>query len=159
MRAPADGTIVELLIEPGAVVRQGDPIAVLETGVPAAAPAPRTQAAGSGARRSRPRRPPPASPAARRLARELGVDLAAIAGSGPGGRIVEADVRAVGAPAAAQAGAPQRLPLSQRRRAIARRLTSGLASAAQLTLTAEADVTALHEELARVGAARVGAPR
>jgi pyruvate dehydrogenase E2 component (dihydrolipoamide acetyltransferase) len=35
-----------------------------------------------------------ASPAARRLARELGIDHTALAGSGPGGRIVEADVRA-----------------------------------------------------------------
>lgn len=35
------------------------------------------------------------SPAARRVARELGVDLAAITGSGPGGRITETDVRAV----------------------------------------------------------------
>jgi pyruvate dehydrogenase E2 component (dihydrolipoamide acetyltransferase) len=42
-----------------------------------------------------------ASPAARRLARELGVDHTALAGSGPGGRIVEADVRA-----AAEAAAP-----------------------------------------------------
>lgn len=36
----------------------------------------------------------PVSPLARRLAEELGVDLAAVAGSGPNGRIVEADVRA-----------------------------------------------------------------
>ena len=50
--------------------------------VPAAAPA----AAPSGEVR--------ASPIARRLARERGVDLAAISGSGPGGRIVESDVLA-----------------------------------------------------------------
>jgi pyruvate dehydrogenase E2 component (dihydrolipoamide acetyltransferase) len=79
----------------------------------------------------------PASPAARRLARELGVDLGGVAGSGPGGRIVEADVRAAGAatrPAAT---------LSPMRRAIAGRLTRALATAAQLTLMGEADVTAL----------------
>ncbi|WP_123535861.1 dihydrolipoamide acetyltransferase family protein [Halosimplex salinum] len=35
-----------------------------------------------------------AAPSARRLARELGVDIAAVAGSGPGGRVTEADVRA-----------------------------------------------------------------
>src|SRR6185312_9923426 len=43
-----------------------------------------------------------ASPVARRLARELGVDLASLAGSGPGGRVVKADVEAAaGAPAQA----------------------------------------------------------
>jgi pyruvate dehydrogenase E2 component (dihydrolipoamide acetyltransferase) len=53
-----------------------------------------------------------ASPVARRLAQELGVDLAAIDGSGPGGRIVKADVEgaasdgAATAPAAATATAP-----------------------------------------------------
>ncbi|WP_419945146.1 2-oxo acid dehydrogenase subunit E2 [Candidatus Poriferisodalis sp.] len=53
-----------------------------------------------------------ASPAAKRLARELGVELAAVAGSGPGGRITERDVRAateapaVGEPVAASDAAP-----------------------------------------------------
>jgi pyruvate dehydrogenase E2 component (dihydrolipoamide acetyltransferase) len=50
-----------------------------------------------------------ASPVARRLARERGVDLAAVSGTGPGGRIVKADVEAAGsapAAAAAPAGAP-----------------------------------------------------
>jgi pyruvate dehydrogenase E2 component (dihydrolipoamide acetyltransferase) len=37
--------------------------------------------------------PPPAAPATRRLARELGVDLYSVAGSGPGGRITQDDVR------------------------------------------------------------------
>jgi pyruvate dehydrogenase E2 component (dihydrolipoamide acetyltransferase) len=37
--------------------------------------------------------PPPAAPATRRLARELGVDLYDVAGSGPGGRITQEDVR------------------------------------------------------------------
>ena len=36
----------------------------------------------------------PAAPAARRLAKELGIDLTAVPGSGPGGRVTEADVRA-----------------------------------------------------------------
>ena len=39
--------------------------------------------------------PPAATPATRRLAREIGVDLATVKGSGPGGRITDADVRAV----------------------------------------------------------------
>jgi pyruvate dehydrogenase E2 component (dihydrolipoamide acetyltransferase) len=47
-----------------------------------------------------------ASPVARRLARELGVDLAAVSGSGPGGRIVKADVEASAQGAAAAPAAP-----------------------------------------------------
>src|SRR3990172_2044713 len=38
--------------------------------------------------------PPAATPATRRLARELGVDLSTVKGSGPGGRITDDDVRA-----------------------------------------------------------------
>src|SRR5215213_285932 len=52
-----------------------------------------------------------ASPVARRLAREQGVDLAGIAGTGPGGRIVKADVEAAGsAPAAAAEAEPAAPP-------------------------------------------------
>ncbi|MCW2954260.1 MAG: catalytic domain of component of various dehydrogenase complexe, partial [Conexibacter sp.] len=53
---------------------------------------PATSAAGNGASDGNGR--VRASPVARRLARELGVDLAAVSGSGPGGRIVKADVEA-----------------------------------------------------------------
>ncbi len=59
-----------------------------------------------------------AAPSARRLARELGVDIAAVAGSGPGGRVTESDVRA-----AAEGGAepepepePESAPRSATRR-------------------------------------------
>lgn len=41
-----------------------------------------------------PKPPPPASPSVRRLAREMGVDLAAVVGNGPGGRVDADDVRA-----------------------------------------------------------------
>jgi pyruvate/2-oxoglutarate dehydrogenase complex dihydrolipoamide acyltransferase (E2) component len=138
IHAPAAGRIGELLAEPGGVVRQGTAIAILETeGDVAPAPAGTGGAGGL------------ASPAARRLARELGVDLTAVTGSGPGGRIVEVDVRAAGS----AAGAPTVLvvgrtePVSSMRRAIADRLRAGLASTAQLTLTAEADVTILAGRL------------
>jgi pyruvate dehydrogenase E2 component (dihydrolipoamide acetyltransferase) len=92
-----------------------------------------------------------ASPAAKRLARELGVDLRVVVGSGPGGRIVESDVQAatampmVGAHAAPLAAVE---PLSAMRRTIADRLRSGLASTAQITITAEADVTEIESRLA-----------
>jgi pyruvate dehydrogenase E2 component (dihydrolipoamide acetyltransferase) len=51
-----------------------------------------------------------ASPIARRLARERGVDLAAVAGTGPGGRIVKADVEAAGAAPAPAAPTPTATP-------------------------------------------------
>ncbi|MEK7214701.1 MAG: dihydrolipoamide acetyltransferase family protein [Chloroflexota bacterium] len=94
----------------------------------------------------------PSSPAARKLARERGIDLTQVAGSGPGGRIVETDVlRALEAgPAAAPAApAPSLLPvrsvvpLTGIRRTIAERMTQSLASGAQFTLHSEADVTEL----------------
>src|SRR5439155_10245775 len=70
------------------------------TGPPAAAEA---GAAEGGAAPQRPR----ASPLARRMARERGVDLGTLRGSGPGGRIVKADV--LSAPAAQLGGGDERL--------------------------------------------------
>ncbi len=177
VRAPVAGRVAELLVEPGAVVLQEAVLAVIETGAAdvAAAEAPSTgtpstagvppstgvayppAAATAGPTgpvpASAPRTalsPAPASPAARRLARELGVDLALVTGSGPGGRIVEADVRAAAAPSggsAAGATAPPAL-LSLTRRRIADRLRTGHLATAQVTLTAEADLTELAARLA-----------
>jgi pyruvate/2-oxoglutarate dehydrogenase complex dihydrolipoamide acyltransferase (E2) component len=157
VRAPVSGRVVGLLVEPGGVAVQGALIAVLEDAAEADAgavpeagtpPAVAPAAAGPGAPG------PVASPSARRLARELGVDLSTVAGSGPGGRIVEADVRAAtgGAPAGPTTAAPLE-QLTPMRRAIAERLRRGLHETAQLTLTAEADVTELAAELERLSAA------
>jgi len=67
---------------------------------PAPAAAPTSPAPATGVA-------PAATPATRRLARELGVDLASVRGTGPGGRISDEDVRrAAGGPAAAAPGAP-----------------------------------------------------
>lgn len=65
---------------------------------PAASPPAATPAAGAGEVR--------ASPAARRLARDLGVTLESVTGSGPGGRIVEADVQAAAASPPTPAATP-----------------------------------------------------
>jgi len=70
-----------------------------------------------------------ASPLARRIARERGVDLASIGGTGPEGRIIAEDVEraasgpAAPRPAAAPAGETESVPLTSIRRTIARRLT------------------------------------
>src|SRR5689334_7416708 len=69
-----------------------------------------------------------ASPLARRIARERGVELASITGTGPEGRIIAEDVeRAAAAPAARPAAVPagetESVPLTSIRKTIARRLT------------------------------------
>lgn len=95
-----------------------------------------------------------ASPLARRLARERGVDLAAIRGTGPEGRIVAEDVEGAGvavasAPvAAAPVGGVESRPLSSVRRTIARRLTQAWTVPA-FTLTVSADMSAANEVIAR----------
>jgi pyruvate dehydrogenase E2 component (dihydrolipoamide acetyltransferase) len=153
--APFSGRVVELRAKPGGVVAQGAPIAVVEevegpvgVAAPVEATAPPGQEVLAPATQ-----PVPVSPSARRLARELAVDLTTVKGSGPGGRIVEADVRA----AAHRAGGdgevskarpePRVEPLTPMRRAVAERLATWLSTTAQLTLFAEADVTALADAL------------
>jgi pyruvate dehydrogenase E2 component (dihydrolipoamide acetyltransferase) len=86
-----------------------------------------------------------ASPLARRIARERGIDLASISGTGPEGRVVAEDVeRAAVAPrapavaAAAPAGEVEVVPLSSVRRTIARRLTAAWqAPAFQISMSAD----------------------
>jgi pyruvate dehydrogenase E2 component (dihydrolipoamide acetyltransferase) len=88
-----------------------------------------------------------ASPLARRIARERGIDLASLSGTGPEGRIVAEDVERaeVGAPAApvAPAAAPaptevERVPLTSIRKTIARRLTEAWeAPVFQIAMTAD----------------------
>ena len=81
-----------------------------------------------------------ASPIARRLAREKGADLAHIAGTGPGGRITEADVLGYEAPAAAAVPAG-RIELTRMRRAIARVTTQSKREAPHFYVTSEIDMT------------------
>ena len=93
-----------------------------------------------------------ASPIARRLARERGIDLTQVTGSGPGGRIVEADVLALpaGGPAEPPAGATAEvaspagsssLALSRMRQAIARVTVQSKQEAPHFYVTAEVDMT------------------
>ena len=104
-----------------------------------------------------------ASPLAKRVAREMGVDLARLMGSGPGGRIIEKDVTAAAAapaiapmpvaaapplavaPVAAEVAAGGVIPLEGVRRVIAERMQQSLRESAQVTLVAEADARRFHE--------------
>ena len=119
----------------------------------AAAPGPSTPASGE---RDRPT-PLKASPLARRIARERGVDLAGVRGTGPDGRILAEDVEKAptGAPAAAP-GAPaapaedaEVVQLTSVRKTIAKRLTEAWAAPVfQLGVSADmAEALALRERL------------
>ncbi len=103
-----------------------------------------------------PGRTKPASPAVRKLARQLGLDLAAIEGSGPGGRVTREDVEkassgAVTTAAPAPGGGPdadtwgptRREPLSRARKAIADAMTRSVSTIPHATDTDDADVTEL----------------
>lgn len=97
-----------------------------------------------------------ASPLARRLAAESGVDLRTIRGSGPGGRIVKSDITAVAgrpvaaasaatAPPALPAPAPagpevEEIPLTQMRKTIARRLVTSIGPVPTFYLTRDVDM-------------------
>ena len=89
------------------------------------------------------------SPLARRLAKELGIDVANISGTGPEGRIVEEDVRqhALGMPTPTTSDLEPKswhiTPFSGLRRLIADRMMSSLQSTAQVTLFREVDATDL----------------
>jgi pyruvate dehydrogenase E2 component (dihydrolipoamide acetyltransferase) len=98
-----------------------------------------------------------ASPLARRIARERGVDLAQIRGTGPDGRIVAEDVERAGvaeapaaapvAAAAAPSGEVEQRPLTSVRKTIARRLTEAWTVPA-FQLTVSADMTRANELVA-----------
>jgi pyruvate dehydrogenase E2 component (dihydrolipoamide acetyltransferase) len=103
-----------------------------------------------------------ASPVARRIARDRGIDLSALHGSGPGGRIVKADVEAAGAPPPAPAAAPTPPPapavtaadvatakgevtvqeLNRTQQTIARRMAESRATVPDFTLQADVDMEA-----------------
>ncbi len=166
MPSPYAGTILKLhakakdLVKVGSVLvtigEKGEAVpeaAAPAVGTLAAAPAPagiRTAApagaAGTGIL---------ATPMIRALAKELGVDLASVPGSGPEGRITEEDVRSAAATAAAPKvevkikakfdfyGPLERIPLRGVRRATAKRLSESIHKAVHVTHRDEADAAAL----------------
>jgi pyruvate dehydrogenase E2 component (dihydrolipoamide acetyltransferase) len=91
-----------------------------------------------------------ASPLARRIARERGIDLASLSGSGPDGRIIAEDVEraqaqpAAAAPVAVPSGEVTSTPLSNVRKTIARRLTEAWTVPA-FQLTVDVDMTRAQE--------------
>jgi pyruvate dehydrogenase E2 component (dihydrolipoamide acetyltransferase) len=121
--ADTDGVLIELLAKEGDTLEVGQPIARIGAqGETAEAPAAEAEApAKQPDPEPEEREPPPqavakpnggrvkASPIARRMAGELGVELARVEGSGPGGRVVKTDVEA-----AADAGDQSAEPAAER---------------------------------------------
>ena len=194
--APASGVLKAVLIEEGTTVPVGTPIAIIAAPdepveAPVAAPAVRegpplpTPALGAPpppapapAPVGAPTPPPggrvKASPLARRLAREAGIDLREIPGTGPGGRVVKRDVdrylqaRAPAAapppppaaapiptpaPAPVPTPAPTAVPVSPLRQAIARRMTVSKQTAPHFYVTVEVDMDEAMAWRARINEA------
>jgi pyruvate dehydrogenase E2 component (dihydrolipoamide acetyltransferase) len=200
--ASAAGKVAKIYVKPGDRISVGARLLTLETAGAAAAPAPAPVAASptpaapvpaSSPAASMPApvavpapatppapeaflsaEPPPASPAVRKIAADLGIDLRRVRGSQPGGRVIMDDLRAyvqgliaaaapraaVAAPAAiaaapaappaermdfSQWGPVTKKPLSQLRRVIARRMSESHHAVPRVTQFDEADITALME--------------
>jgi pyruvate dehydrogenase E2 component (dihydrolipoamide acetyltransferase) len=123
--------------DPAAAARASPPTVVPPTVAPPTV-VPPTNPAAATAMRGRIR----STPVARKLAAVHGIDLGAIAGSGPGGRIQLEDVqRAISLPRAALPAAPSISPM---RRALARAMTLSNATIPQFTVSRSVDWTELH---------------
>ena len=101
-----------------------------------------------------------ASPLVRRLAREAGIDLTTIQGTGPGGRIVRKDFEAHHASSAVAPAAPQNpsgyveVPHTGMRKAIARRLSESKSTVPHFYLSADCRVDRLVQVRSEVNAAK-----
>jgi pyruvate/2-oxoglutarate dehydrogenase complex dihydrolipoamide acyltransferase (E2) component len=153
--SPASGTVARILVAEGAVVPVGTILVVigadgvnggatgtagLETDAEPEGEAARTHEAPAAA-------PSPtatrvqATPLVRRIAAELGVDLAALEGSGPAGRITEDDVRRAASGSASATAEGRREPVRGVRRKIIEHLTTAHREIPAVTFVEECDFT------------------
>jgi pyruvate/2-oxoglutarate dehydrogenase complex dihydrolipoamide acyltransferase (E2) component len=151
--SPYAGTVLSILVAEGEVAPVGAVLVVIgrpgeevEVGAPApgdtvsqvdGAPASAPPAGASASRVA-------ATPLVRRIAEELGVDLAAVAGTGPSGRITEDDVRAAAAPTPTEG---RREPLRGLRRVIAEHMARAHAEVPAVTWVEECDFENVPLEL------------
>ncbi len=137
--SPYAGTVLRILVAEGEVAPVGTVLVVIgEPGEDVSGEAPEITREGPAARlpsHSREARVA-ATPLVRKIAEELGVDLAAVAGTGPGGRITEDDVRGAAAPTT---GEGRREPLRGLRRVIAEHMTRAHAEVPAVTWVEECD--------------------
>lgn len=172
--APVSGVVVSVSGKPGDALAVGSELAVFEveaaTGQAVPSPAPSVVATSALASATRPAAAPAsiapaskesvlaparvmASPATRRRAAEAGLDIERLQGTGPGGRIVEADLER------AQRGTPDitEIPVIGVRRVIALRMAEAKRNAPHFAYVEEVDVTDLEALRVRLNAARKAA--
>jgi 2-oxoisovalerate dehydrogenase E2 component (dihydrolipoyl transacylase) len=168
--SPVTGRVLSLNGEPGEMIAVGAELIVFDTsgGAPSEAPAPSTAPAqtvtapaataspvATAAVAPEPAARVMASPAIRRRAREAGIDLSQMAGSGPGGRIQSADLDALVAGAAGRGSSPGPLLQAKRsgteeikvigvRRVIAQRMSEAKRNIPHFAYVEEVDVTELE---------------
>ena len=170
--SPVTGTVVKILAAPGQIVKVGGLLALIEPAAgqaaaahpvtassdrPTSAPREATEP-GQGAS---PKRAGAsggdvlATPVVRKLAKDLGVALGAVHGSGPGGRITEEDVRRAAGPKVpagppAESAPEERIPFKGRRRMIARKMVAAKTRVPHALLVDEADVSGLLAERSKM---------
>ncbi|HVA31288.1 MAG TPA: dihydrolipoamide acetyltransferase family protein [Gaiellaceae bacterium] len=174
VEAEASGVLLRIAVSAGEVEvgktigfigAEGEAVADAPAGDSARGPAPAVEpkatdvpaAATNGAAQGRVVEPPAdtggrikASPLARRIARERGIELSSVRGTGPDGRIVAEDVERGAVPPAAASGTGEveSRPLTSIRKTIARRLTEAWTVPA-FQLTVDVDMTRANELVAR----------
>ena len=164
--APRSGKVLKILVKEGDVAKVGQTIMVIDDGGAGASspsvPAPPQTSVPSAPPQQSPPSPAASSvlatPATRRLAREMGVDISEVRGSGPQGRITDDDVRRFasapkGGPSTVTVQSPPSAPvrggkeelisLKGIRKTISERMLKSLQTSAQVTHVDEVDVTEL----------------
>jgi pyruvate dehydrogenase E2 component (dihydrolipoamide acetyltransferase) len=176
IEAPGDGILAGITAEVGAVIPVGETIAWLVapgekppakavTAAPAARATSAAQVAAAAPAQVRAASPAGAaaqiSPKARRLAKELGVDIGLIQGTGPDGTITSEDVQAAanaksgGAPVTSAVATVATEPLSQLARLMAERTTQSWTSVPHFFLVQSVDCGALMEAQKKLSAGSV----
>lgn len=157
--APRTGKVSKILVKEGDIAKVGQTIMVIDDGgaapssTPSAPSPPRQPVQAPQGTVTQAAPGVLATPATRRLARELGVDISVLKGSGPQGRITDDDVRGASTstgPAAVQIQTQARseekeelVPLRGIRRTIAEHMVKSKETTAQVTHVDEADATEL----------------
>jgi pyruvate dehydrogenase E2 component (dihydrolipoamide acetyltransferase) len=166
------GTLTQVLAQEGETLPIGAPIAIVgdaegssaQTAGPVTAGDPPPLPVAKASSGEVPPTAPPAvradrvkaSPLARRIARDKGVDLSGLAGSGPGGRIVKADVERAEAPVAATGaqetakGQTTYQELTRLQQVVSRRMSESKATAPHFYLQTEIDMSAAVEARGRI---------
>ncbi|MGZ9197258.1 MAG: biotin/lipoyl-containing protein, partial [Candidatus Deferrimicrobiaceae bacterium] len=159
--SPVTGTVVTILAAPGQVVKVGEALALIEPAAGQAAAADHLMASsdrptsvpreaiepGQGSPPKRAGAPGGdvlATPVVRKLAKDLGVELEKVPGSGPGGRVTGEDVRGAAGPKGsagtpAESASEERIPFKGRRRMIARKMVAAKTRVPHALLVDEAD--------------------